>query len=1297
VSKYIYFVHGLSGSAVKTWGEFPDYLKEEIGEQYTIRHLEYISPPKLKFWVSAPTLLNIAESHITKLQHDCNLDNDEIILIGHSNGGVVIKKLLSRLESKEIKHNITKVCFLDVPHHGSGYAAAGKVVNPRNKHLKSLSLNSPELVEINDFWLRDDYYRQFDTLNLVAEAEDVVSAASSRFCYSNSIVIPGSDHSSISKPSSLDAIIVSKVIEFIANKKSLDKYDNKASENYRDWLAHDSGRRHGYLFVADTIRANALESLKRSLKTTGKIIRITGLSGLGKSRLILEYIKCEEEIEEENVLVYKASSHEGEIRTNVRQAIRDGAFGLIVIEHCSTSLHDYLAVEIANHESKLRIITVNYYDDQVTSSPYIHLVELDDNSVTELIKPVLPQYDDSQLNRIVQFVEGFPLLAILIAERFRDEGVLSAELTERDFAEKLVNGEGNLSSEHNRILQVCSLFDVFGIEADGIEQADFIINLAKTDRQSFGEVINKFEQNRIINKVGRYARVVPKPLAVHLASIWWDNNIHDELENLITTLPESLIPSFCAQVKYLDSSKKVREFVNKLCETCSPFGQAELLLSTKGSRLFRALVEVNSNATCNLLYWTMKQLSDEEIAIITNDVRSNLVWALEMLVFHKSCFEKASWCLFKLAQFETEGFSNNATGQFTQLFRWQLSGTEADFNQRLSVLNKCISLNNKNADLVIIEAIKVAISPRGGSRIIGAEFQGTKPEMKEWRPKIWQDIFDYWNVLFGLLLDFAKKEGLADLVKNAFGHEIRDLIRYEQLDSLDTFISQIVSLSGKYWPAASQSITHALHYDIKGLSEKQIDMLNKWEALLSPDPDNLEERLKLIVLDPSREHVKDEEDNYIDVAAEEAISIAQELKTNLVQFIPFFDLLFNFPEQKQSWVFAKVLASESEEENDLLLPMLDYLRVNKSLRTKFLSGFLVGLHEKDFDKWTETILLIADDEQLQEYYPEAISTGKLNADHLDRFIELIDSGILSSYSASTLVYGRATEHLTESEIAGFCLRLSKLDATAVWVALENINMYMFGRKDYDYNILKPVLANLVLSVSFKKEDKSRHSGGYHWLKSATRLLDSEGHEFALKLSEHLISEVANSDIDYSDLWDYLHKALHKAFELHGELIWPAVENRFIDGKGLNKYRLVELLGSGKESREKTNSIFTLLNEKSVIDWCENEKALLIVARSLSMFDASGDKKTINSLLVQLIANYGDNISFLSELSSNFHSRSWSGSLIPYLESDKAIILPLIQHGNKNVCNWATEFCDMIDRLIKTESERDAEENMLRNF
>ena len=122
----------------------------------------------------------------------------------------------------------------------------------------------------------------------------------------------------------------------------------------------------------------------------------------------------------------------------------------------------------------------------------------------------------------------------------------------------------------------------------------------------------------------------------------------------------------------MDSSINVQGFVDNFCKARSPFAQAELLLSKAGSRLFRALVEVKPNATSSLLHQVITSLSNDEIANISGDSRRNLVWALEMLVYHIDCFDKSAWCLFKLAQFENEKFSNNATGQFSQLFRWRL-------------------------------------------------------------------------------------------------------------------------------------------------------------------------------------------------------------------------------------------------------------------------------------------------------------------------------------------------------------------------------------------------------------------------------------------------------------------------------------------------------------------------------------------------------------------------------------------------------------------------------------------------
>ncbi|MEY8213147.1 MAG: hypothetical protein RPR97_01550, partial [Colwellia sp.] len=239
---------------------------------------------------------------------------------------------------------------------------------------------------------------------------------------------------------------------------------NNLSKSYKDWQAHDSGRSHGYVFVTDDEREQNFKALTQALNSQGSIVRLTGLSGLGKSRLIIEYIETNQEIDEQNIFVFDASKKAYEIENMLTKAIRNENQGLVIIENCSLELHDHLTVELINNKSNLQIVTINFYEEKIKNSPYIHMKELDEKAVTELITPMLPQFDEHQIKRIVGFVEGYPLLAILIAERFRDEGVLSPELTERDFANKLINADNNLKDEHKRILQVCSLFDVFGVE-----------------------------------------------------------------------------------------------------------------------------------------------------------------------------------------------------------------------------------------------------------------------------------------------------------------------------------------------------------------------------------------------------------------------------------------------------------------------------------------------------------------------------------------------------------------------------------------------------------------------------------------------------------------------------------------------------------------------------------------------------------------------------------------------------------------------------------------------------------------
>ena len=1304
MAKYIVFVHGLGGEKDNTWGRFPQFIMDDEEIEHTIIQYGYTSPHPIKqCFLSAPSILSIANGLLTDLTTRCDLDKDEIILVGHSLGGLVIRRMLLRLDAKGTSHNIRKVCFFDVPHEGSGFAKVGKHIALLNRHLKSLASNSTELDDLNEQWIDKKLDEHLNILSIIDANETVVSAMSSKSIFRHHPIetINGVNHSSIVKPNSENDTVVLLLKSFIKNSPSVGNFNLDAAKPIKEWLKYDE-RKHELAYEEDEPRKVAFSALSEAINSNKCYVRLTGLSGLGKSRLLIEY-KNRNNLRDNDFIIFSGTENIYTVQESIKRAAENRAEGFIIIDNCSVELHNYATNAIEVNNSPLKLITTYFYheeDKKLTNSIRIKLEKLASEQISNIIDSRLPDLEPSSKKQLEKFIEGFPLLAQMTTKELQQEGCVTTRFDESDLVEKLINGDGTLSDQARELLKVFSLFDYFrfqkGSRNDANEDAEFLKRIAGTDQITFENTIMTFNGKELINCTGSLARVVPKPLALNLAMEWWNTSAFDRQSEIVSNLPAMLHDSFCAQIKYLDSSINVQSFVENFCAANHPFGQAELLLSKQGSRLFRALVEVNPTVTNNQLYRVISQLNDKEIVSIEGTIRRNLVWALEMLVFHKSCFDKSAWTLFKLAQFETENYSNNALGQFSQLFRLQLSGTEADLDQRLAILHNALDLDLESADVVIIDAIKTAMDTHGGTRTIGAEFQGTKPELKEWAPQNYQEIYDYWQSLLDILLVILKRGHLIEQVKNAFGHEIRGLIRYQLLEKMDFFIKEVIKLTGKYWPAADQSITHALHYDAKGINRDKINYLKSWEKLLSPDEDSIEEQLKLVILNPSREHVIDENGHYTDVAAEDAKDLAKALKGRLTDLYKNFELLMTFPEQKQTWNFAKYLVLEADDAEELLNSTLNYFRKHSTINTQFLSGLLSGLNIKEPSKWKETIELIGSDENLIKYYPDAIRTGRFEISHLDVFIKLIAEEKLPSYSASILVYGRATEHLTEIEISRFCMSLSKIDATAIWVALDNINMYTHGRHDVDFTPLNPTLAHLVLNVSFKKENKTRYSDSYHWLNAVERLLKSEDAEFALKLCVHIIDQVCEHDVDYSDLWDYLSNAFYKAFELHSNYIWPKIADKFTDNNAIKQYRLIDLLGCGKSYKNRDKSIFDIIEPEMVINWCKDKVALRIVGRAIPMFISNGEKRIVNPLIVKLISEFSDNKSFLNEISANFSSRSWSGSLVPYLEADKQILQTLTDHANIKVRNWAIGFIENIDIQIEYEEKCDAEEDMLRS-
>ncbi|SNY95753.1 hypothetical protein SAMN04488142_0261 [Halomonas sp. hl-4] len=1292
MAKKIILIHGLGGTANNTWGQFPDFLSQDKDLGYDVISCGYESPGLWKIWRRAPSVLNIANGVLTDIKARCDIANDDIILAGHSLGGVVLKKVLLLLENKNIDHKIVKVCFFDVPHDGSGYANAGKYLAFRNRHLKSLTRDSSELDDLNDQWVNSELNRKLEILSIISANDDIVSSSSSKSIFREHAIetINDVNHRTIVKPESIESSSYIVFKRFILEKRKVARYKNSASRDLEDWKSVE--RNHSYHYASDEKRTSDLEALVSALELERAVVRLTGASGLGKTRLLLKAIDASPFIDEQHVLVFDAPGYDTVIKDSVRAMVEDCIHGLVVIESCNISLHNHLAKEVNKTECNLKVVTIGYSDEQVDESIHIKLSPLSDEAIKQLLSPILIGMDSSDVERVARFAQGYPLMATLIAEQYQKEGRLLGSIESSSVVRKLIDGDGGIKADEKEVLSACSLFDVFGTaEGAAGEEAKFIAeNVAGADLKVFDRVLRIFTGRQIINRAGRYARLVPKPLALTLASEWWEEASYDRQQQIIDSMPDSLMQSFCTQASYLDSQPSVQRFSDRLFGGAGPFVQAEALLTEKGSKLFRAFVEVNPESTSNALYHILSTCSHGELNAIDGDTRRNLVWGLEKLCFHADVFDKSAWCMLLLASAENESWSNNATGMFAQLFRVNLSGTQTKPKIRFDLLKRAIDVNQLNIDMIVIEALNQAINTYGGARTVGAEYQGTKAPLEEWRPEQWHEVFEFWQQAIDLMLvllergDAQKEKVLSDI-----GYSIRGFVAYSRINMLDAAIKKVVSTNGRFWPAALSSIKDALEYDSKGMSQEKFDALHSWLDILSPDHAELPEKLKILITNPPWEHHKDENGHYIDVAAENAKALATELSRNVGDLIPHLGSLLQ-GDQKQSYVFGYQLSRETSEIHTLIETSLDCLKDIEHPDYRLILGLYRGLFEKFPELWQNKIDLLLSDEKLVRLYPEFIRTGNIQKKHLDKLLELIQRGELSPNSANSLSYGSVTAEIEPDVIAEFCLHLAELGAQASWSALNVIYMYCFGNKG-SIEILQDQLKLLVIAVPLNKDQQDTFIDVHHWHDMAEKLLKVPDKDFAAALTKQLIA-ACKYGFNHGDIWSHIKPLMLDLMNNYGETLWPIFGNAIVQAEGIERYWLQQLLDREKSLSVNMPSVFSVVPVESVIKWCSELPDLgpVFVARCLNVFETVDEQQQPSVLFIALLENFGDDPRVANELSANMGTRGWSGSLVPYLESDKLALSPLINHENANVRLWVKDHINYIERQISEESKRDEE-------
>ena len=1048
-----------------------------------------------------------------------------------------------------------------------------------------------------------------------------------------------------------------------------------------------------FRFQLNDYLSEHIRSLRKWLAEPRQVARITGPSGLGKTRLGYEVFACPDLGDEQarealaNSVVYTDCQIYRDVLGWIDQISTFGLSGIVVVDNCPRDWHHELGKMIARTNNKLSLLTLDYVAETVATG-YFHVQLLPEklrDVVPKILKSALPNLEESDVSHIAEFAQGFPLIAILTAQAGR--ALDYNALNEGKLADRLLWGREAPVQEAREIIRCLALFSVVGVSGGVANQLKFLLAefFGGLSEYEFNCITRRFREMRIIQPAGDYIMVVPPPLAVSLAAQWLDDAPYEHVLRLVPGIAQNgLTEAFCHRLRQLDCSEKAEALSDRLMEPGAPLASAEVLNSGVGSQIFRALSEVNPLAATECVYRVFAQYSPEQSRLVT-DGRRNLVWALEKLCWQAQTFQKATTVLLAFAAGENEKWANNATGHFQQLYHVHLSGTQCPAVDRLPVVKSGLQSGYPEVRKVCVQALGAALEYRLFSRSSGPEVRGTHLPEKDWEPTRYSEIWNYWKEVFQLLRDEITRKGdTLAMALDALGKNLGGILTCHLVSELESDFRVIALAQGGLWPSARESIQHVLTYQ-PGLHEDHRLIIKRWLNYVQPQ--DLKNRLVDVISTPSWQHEKDASGQYQDVAAKRASEIADELFQNRIDWLEFLPILLR-GEQRQAWTFGARCAELSENPLSLIDRCLQEMsKLPKGEQNpQLVRGMLWAIRERKMV--SEVLDRVAADENLRHLLVPLTTAARPSVEDFDRVVKLVESGKLPPGSLQAFAYGSIAPFSDNNFIGwlGDLIRRVPACRPAVFeiIAVNSLN------DAAKWAACRSLIEELVISAEVV--DAADAHLGWEWHENVKRILANEPRgQWICALTTSIVRENARESALLS-LHDYFSDIVGFLLGQHYPLAWPILQSGLRDTRTC--YHLVHVLGKNLKPFDNPTSPLWNLPVEELRKWAvANGDLVPLVLHFMSLYtveknETGGERFRWHPHALMLL-EMGKAEDVESCVHANLFSYGSTGSRVPYIQKRIELISDLLEHLNPRIRNMAERLIRNLVADKEAEEKRDA--------
>lgn len=1053
-------------------------------------------------------------------------------------------------------------------------------------------------------------------------------------------------------------------------------------------------------FSPDAAQIELIDALREMLSAPARSsphIRITGEPGIGKTRLLVEALSTADLA---RAVLYTDKSENFLDSPEFREILARGQDleAILVVDECGPDERSAFRRSLKKTAPGLHVVTVYLETEEAdTSSQYAHfsVSPLSDDVLAEIL---VTQYGTSpeDSKHWASLCGGSPRVVHMVGANLRehpDDILYSNGLV--DVWRRYVAGHEDKNSESakKQELIICSLalFTKFGfnkpLEADAMHVYENIVARldAGISRADFSDGIRRFLQRKVLQG-NSTLNITPRLFHVWCWVQWWERwgNWLDVAE-IYTNLPQEMKQWFGDMFVYARESEAAGLVVERLLSGEGPFADPKFVETDDGGRFFFQLTLTRPQEGLQFLMRTLGPRSKEELFAF-HEGRQHVVRALKKIARHRDLFRDAANLLLALAEAENQRYSNNASGEFAELFSLgvgQMSPTEADPAFRLPVLDAALLSESETVGGLALRAFDMALKFGSRTRVVD-EDEGLDRGTWEWRPTKWPEVFAAYRLYWDNLLDFVNSgSSLAPEARAILLRHARSLLRIPDLE--EEVLGLLKRLgSGKEFDELKvlKAIEKILHFDSEKMPGELVEKLVQIrDQIVGVDYRSHLRRyvgLNLIEDQFSREgEPADQTVAHIDRLARESVE-------NPERFSAEVDWLVT-GRAENGFQFGRALGRADTERN--LYGIIVRSFKNAQIRSdSVLGGYLAEVFTRKPEEWEAMLDDLCSERSTREMLLELTWRSGLSDRAVERILRLVDGGVIPAERLRLFSFGGFASAISQNS---FLAVLRTMLACRIYeagvAALDFVQMRLYGTKGtpaIPVRIFGRVLFN---SALLARTDKRGDSGEYHWAELAKRY--SKGNlKRAKRVIEYILSNFHRdrSIFDGSSLG--VENLLDELIEAHPRAGWRIVSN-FLEDPDKIFWMQYWINGRRDRDSEAGGGPLGFIPTNAIWAWAdEKPKSRPPLLASLIPFDFGDTGR--RSLWYKILKRYGASADVRAALTANFLSGGWSGPESQHYTRVAESISPLSEDSDQNASLWGRETVQMLENMAEQSAVRE---------